>query len=186
LLRDAEIIVGSVAGLRTALIVVDGEGFIFTPTALYLEAEPNNQAAPNAMRLSRQQVAEALARLSPVAKAIAVAQASTPEEKQRINDLPLEVKSIKVDTQEFKKVDASLKEAPPVQFDLARQVRVFEPFLQYVELSLTGAAIQRHWLSIPTSIQKLGGTKEIEARLHTTFELIEKSSKLSSKPLDLS
>ncbi|MCX7111413.1 MAG: hypothetical protein NTX45_15055 [Proteobacteria bacterium] len=184
LLRDAEIIVGSVAGLRTALVVVDGDGFIFTPTALYLEAEPNNQAAPNAMRLSRQQVAEALARLSPVAKAIAVAQASTPEEKQRINDLPLEVKSIKVDTQEFKKVDASLKEAPPVQFDLARQVRVFEPFLQYVELSLTGAAIQRHRLSIPTSIQKLGGTKEIEARLHTTFELIEKSSKLSSKPLE--
>ena len=184
LLRDAKIIVGSVAGLRTALIVVDSEGFIFTPTALYLEAEPNNEAAPNAMRLTRQQVSEALARLSPVAKAIAVAQASTPEEKQRVNDLPLEVKSIKVDTQEFQKVDTSLKEAPPVRFDLARQVRVFEPYLQYVELSLTGAAIQRHRLSIPPSIQKLGGTKEIEARLHTTFELIEKSSKLSSKPLE--
>ena len=37
-----------------------------------------------------------------------------------------------------------IEEAPPVRFDLARQVRVFEPYLQYVELSLSGASIQRH------------------------------------------
>jgi hypothetical protein len=53
----------------------------------------------------------------------------------------------------------NLKEAPPVRFDLARQVRVFEPYLQYVELSLTGAAIQRHRLAIPPSIQKLGAAR---------------------------
>lgn len=83
-LRDAEIIVGSVAGLRTALIVVDGMGFTFTPTPLYLEAEPGDESAPNALRLCSAQVAEALARLSPVAKAIAAAQANTPVEKKRI------------------------------------------------------------------------------------------------------
>jgi hypothetical protein len=71
-----------------------------------------------------------------------------------------------------------------VRFDLARQVRVFEPYLQYVELSLTGAAIQRHRLAIPPIIQKLGGSKDLENRLRTTFELIEKGSKLSSKPLE--
>ncbi|MBK6286686.1 MAG: hypothetical protein IPF49_03380 [Gammaproteobacteria bacterium] len=61
---------------------------------------------------------------------------------------------------------------------------MFEPYLQYVELSLTGAAIQRHRLAIPASIQKLGGSKDLENRLRTTFELIEKGSKLSSKPLE--
>jgi hypothetical protein len=30
----------------------------------------------------------------------------------------------------------------PVRFDIARQVRVFNAYLQYVELKLTGAAIQ--------------------------------------------
>ena len=39
-LRDAGVSVRSASGLRTALIIVDGVGFIFTPTALYLEAEP--------------------------------------------------------------------------------------------------------------------------------------------------
>ena len=74
-LREARIVVRNAPGLRTALIIVDGQGLILTPTALYLESEPHGEVAPNAMRLSRQQVAEALARLSPAAKAIVQAQA---------------------------------------------------------------------------------------------------------------
>ena len=39
-------------------------------------------------------------------------------------------------------------------------------------------------MAIPPSIQKLGGSKDLESRLRTTFELIEKDSTLSSKPLE--
>jgi hypothetical protein len=166
------------------LVIVDNEGFIFTPTALYLEAEPTDSAASNAIRMSGEQVAQALARLSPAAKAIAVAQAKTPEAKQRIEALAVDVVSAPITQAKLAEVTTSLKEVPPVRFDLARQVRVFEPYLQYVELRLTGAAIQRHRLAIPPNIQKLGGSKDLENRLRTTFELIEKGSKLSSKPLE--
>ena len=184
LLLDAGISVHSSPGLRTALIVVDNDGYIFTPTALYLEAEPTDGAASNAIRMSGEQVAQALARLSPAAKAIAVAQAQTPEAKQRIEVLTVDVVSAPITPKKLAEVTTSLKAAPPVRFDLARQVRVFEPYLQYVELSLTGAAIQRHRLAIPSNIQELGGNKDLENRLRTTFELIEKGSKLSSKPLE--
>ena len=184
LLRNAGIAVRSAPGLRTALVIADDVGFIFTPTPLYLEAEPVPGAAPNAMRMSAAQVAEALARLSPAAKAIAVAQAGTPEEKRRIEALPDDVGSQQVTDQDFAAVEVSLEEAPPVRFDLARQVRVFEPYLQYVELSLTGVSIQRHRLAIPPAIQKLGGSKDLEGRLRTTFDLIEKGGKLSSKSLE--
>ena len=184
LLRDAGISLSSSPGMRTALVIVDEVGFIFTPTALYLEAEPTGSAAPNAIRMSCDQVAEALARLSPAARTIAVARAKTTEEKNRIETLPLDVGSARIDDEQFTEVGINLKEAPPVRFDLARQVRVFEPYLQYVELSLTGAAIQRHRLAIPPNIQKLGGGEDLEKRLHTTFDLIEKGSKLSSKPLE--
>lgn len=184
MLLDAGIVVNNAPGLRTALVIIDGNGFIFTPTALYLEAEQTDGAAFNAIRMSSEQVAEALARLSPAAKVIAAAQAKTPEEKKRIEELLVEVQSVKVTPAALAAVTASLEEVPPVSFDLARQVRVFEPYLQYVELSLTGAAIQRHRLAIPPNIQKLGGGKDLEDRLHTTFELIEKGSKLSSKPLE--
>jgi hypothetical protein len=184
LLLDAGIAVQSSPGLRTALVVVDNEGYVFTPTALYLEAEPSDGAASNAMRMSGEQVAQALARLSPAAKAIAVAQAKTPEAKQQIEALTVDVVSAPITVSKLAEVKTSLKEVPPVRFDLARQVRVFEPYLQYVELSLSGAAIQRHRMAIPLSIQKLGGSKDLESRLRTTFELIEKGSKLSSKPLE--
>jgi len=176
--------VQSSPGLRTALVIVDNEGYIFTPTALYLEAEPTGGVSSNAVRMSREQVAQALARLSPAAKAIAVAQADTPEAKQRIEAVTVDVVSAPITPKKLTEVSTNLKEVPPVRFDLARQVRVFEPYLQYVELSLTGAAIQRHRLAIPASIQKLGGSEELENRLRTTFDLIEKGSKLSSKPLE--
>ena len=184
LLVDAGIAVQSSPGLRTALVVVDNEGYIFTPTALYLEADPSDGHASNAMRMSGEQVAQALARLSPAAKAIAVAQAKTPEAKRQIAALTVDVVSAPITVAKLAEVTTSLKEVPPVRFDLARQVRVFEPYLQYVELSLSGAAIQRHRMAIPPSIQKLGGSKDLETRLRTTFDLIEKGSKLSSKPLE--
>lgn len=184
LLLDAGISVHSSPGLRTALVVVDNEGYIFTPTALYLEAEPSDDSASNAIRMSGEQVAQALARLSPAAKVIAVAQAKTPEAKQQIEALTVDVVSAPITQAKLAEVTTSLKEVPPVRFDLARQVRVFEPYLQYVELSLTGAAIQRHRLAIPPNIQKLGGSQDLENRLRTTFDLIEKGSKLSSKPLE--
>jgi hypothetical protein len=183
-LRDAGIVVNSTPGLRTGLMIVDHHGYIFTPTALYLEAEHRPAEAPNAMRLSEDQVKETLARLSPAAKAVAIALAKTDEEKQRIRNQAVEVPSARVADHEFTTVEKRLEEAPPVQFDIARQVRVFNAYLQYVDLKLIGAAIQRHRLAIPSSIQKLGGSKDLEGRLRTTFDLVEKGGALSSKALE--
>lgn len=183
-LRDARITVRSTPGLRTGLVIIDDEGYIFTPIALYLEADQRDTTAPNALRLSRNQVTEALARLSPAAKAIAMALAKSPEERERIKDQAVEVGSVEVAETQFAAVEQRLKEAPAVPFDVARQVRVFESYLQYVELGLTGVAIQRHRIAIPKVIQNLGADESVQARLKTTFELIERASALSSKAIE--
>lgn len=183
-LREAGIAVTSTPGLRTGLVIVDNAGYIFTPTALFLEAEDRPGDAPNAMRLTKDQATEALARLSPAAKSIAIAMARTPEDKERIRAQAVEIKSVPVEAKSISDVQRRLAEAPPVRFDVARQVRVFNAYLQYVDLKLEGAAIQRHRVAIPASIQKLGGAKDIEGRLKTTFDLIEKGGKLSSKVLE--
>ena len=67
---------------------------------------------------------------------------------------------------------------------MARQVRVFESYLQYVELRLPGVAIQRRRIAIPRNIQNLGSDESIQSRLNTTFELIEREGALSSKPIE--
>ena len=178
-LRDANIEVLTVHGMRTGLVIVDGEGYIFTPTALYLEAEDRPTDAPNAMRLSREQAKEALARLSPVAKAIAEALADTEEERKRIREQALEVPSEPVADQEVKEVGRRLTENPPVEFDIERQVRVYSSYLQYVEFELKGAALQRRRLTIPPGVLNLGDSEELRGRLRTTFEVVDKNSRIS-------
>lgn len=64
MLRKAGIEVRSTPGLRTGLAIIDDSGYIFTPTALYLEAEERSDASPNAMRLAK----DRLPRLLPVSR----------------------------------------------------------------------------------------------------------------------
>lgn len=184
-LQKAQITINHSPQIRGGLLLVDDQGFSFTPTALYLESENTNHDAYNAIRLTSEQVKEALARLSPVAKSIAIAQAESQEEKQRLKEIAVDIKSKPLEQIEFENLVKSITEVPPVEFDLARQVRVYSSYLQYVEIALSGAAIQRHKLVIPKNLQKLGGSnKEIENRLRTTFDLLEKDSSLSSKVLE--
>lgn len=183
-LRGAGIEPSHSPGFRSAVLIVDDAGWVFTPTALYLEPEPQSDETPNAIRLTSGQVREILLRLSPAARAEAVAAASTPEEAARLESIPLETCELPLGKEQFAQVKQAIEAAPPVKFDVARQVRVFEPYLQYVELSLTGAAVQRHRVRIPKSLQNLGASKDLEGKLKTTFDLIEKGSSLSSKVLE--
>lgn len=184
-LKDAGIRVEHIAGLRNGLIVADGQGYSYTPTALYLEREAERDEALNAMRLTPEQAAEAMARLSPASKAIAMAQADTEEKRKSIEAATSETKPVSVDKSVLDGISANLKAAPPARFDVARQVRVFQPHFQYVELSLTGAALQRHRLTIPKVIQNIGNDQKLKGRLKTTFELIDKDAEVSSKALDI-
>ena len=180
-LRDAGIEIRTISGLRTGLIVIDDTGYIFTPNALYLEADKRPDMAPNAMRLSEEQVKKALARLSPSAKVIAIAMAKTDEEREQIREQAVEMPSKKVEDANFVNVQKRLEEAPPANFDVVRQVRVYSAYMQYDEINLTGAAIQRH---IPQGIQRLGGSEDLEGRLKTTFDLIKRDGRLSSQKLE--
>ena len=46
-LRDAGIEIRTISGLRTGLIVIDDTGYIFTPNALFLEADKRPDTARN-------------------------------------------------------------------------------------------------------------------------------------------
>jgi hypothetical protein len=183
-LRGAGILVGQSPGFRSAVLIVDDNGWVFSPTALYLEAEPQTDETPNALHLTDAQVQELLIRLSPEAKRQAVADAETPDQAARIEATRFEGSQEPIKEHQLDSVRAAIEIAPPVSFDVARQVRVFEPYLQYVELTLSGAAIQRHRIRVPRALQSLGAASDLAGRLRTTFDLVEKSSQLSSKTIE--
>lgn len=184
LLQDAGLYLQHLSGLRNGLIVCDQVGYSYTPTALYLEKEATHHEALNAIRLMPAQIQEVMARLSPATQAIAIALADTPEQQAKIENFKTETQPQAVALAKICQIDQELKAVPPAKFDIARQVRVFQPHFQYVELSLTGAAIQRHKFSIPKSIQNLGADRDLAGRLNTTFDLIDKEASVSSKALD--
>ncbi len=55
---------------------------------------------------------EALARLSPAAKVIAMALAETPEQRDRIREQAVEVRSTELADDQFSEVSQKLKDAP--------------------------------------------------------------------------
>ncbi len=183
-LKNYKIRVNHSPGLRSGILIVDNQGWVFTPTALYLEAEPQSDETPNAVALSSEQIQELAMRLSPEEKQKAIDSAPTQEAAAKIASTPTELGIEQVNQQHFEHVDEAIKTAPPVKFNVVRQVRVFEPYLQYVEISLSGAALQRKRVRIPKTLLTLGTSKDLEGKLKTTFDLIEKGGKLSSKALE--
>jgi RNA-binding protein YhbY len=182
---SVSVVINNIPNLRFALIIVDGQGYSFSPTALYLESEQSTSLGFNAIKLTEQQVIEATTRLSPAAKAIALASCKTQEQREKIASTIPEIPNNPLDEQVIKRIDSSIKNNPLVKFDVTRQVRVYSSYLQYVELSMTGAAIQRRKISMPKSLQSVGtANTELEGRFNTSFDLLAKDNALSSKMLE--
>lgn len=183
-LQSAGITTQSSPSLRMGLLVVDDEGFVFTPTALLLEAENHDDQGMNAMRLAPQQAKEAMARLSPAAKAVALVMAKSDQERRHLESIVVENAPTAVPSETIEKIDKAIQEVPLTKFDVARKVRVYNTFLQYVEVELRNASIDKKRVAIPAEIQALGGGQELDGRLKSSFDLIAKNSSISSKPLN--
>jgi len=184
-LKVNNILLQHVESLRFALVVIDGKGYSFTPNALYLESDSANSLGFNAIKLTPGQVQEATVRLSPAAKSLAIAKCDDEVTKQELQSINTVIEQKLVDATTVTKIGQALKEAPPLKFDVSRQVRVYNAYLQYVEVSMTGAAIQRQKVAIPKILQSIGSSNdELEGRLKTSFDLLAKDNIMSSKKLE--
>jgi hypothetical protein len=177
ILQDAGLDIRHVAGLRAGVLVCDDDAWIFTPTALYVQDEIQSDETPNAMHLNKD-----------MADMIAIS--TSEEERLKASDgqadIPgeLELGSFSLTREQTATIEKSLKQIPPLPFDIARQVRVFEAYLQYVEITLDGCHLQHHKVNIPDEIVGLGADDDIVKRIHTTFDLITRDSDISSAELN--
>jgi hypothetical protein len=212
-LREAKVPVRQSSGLRIGVLVCDDEAWVFAPTALYVQAEVQSDETPNALALRAADVQRIASRLLPpipseskamllptVSPAVTQAleglpevlresivdamTATTKQIREEIVMAEIEIGHEAVQQNVLQKTERALEQAPPIAFDVARQVRVFEPYIQYVEISLRGCAIERHRVEVPKAIQGIDPSAELNSRLRTTFELIERSSDVSSKRLE--
>ena len=195
------------------MLACDDSVWIYAPTAQYVQTDVHSDETPNAIRLHGTDIPRLLhsvagdaeqssisALLKSDARLAALIETLSPDAQNEFESclnradevlLPdenraagVEIGHAELDHCELASIRASLEAAPPVSFDIARQVQVFEPYIQFVEIHLKGCAIQRKRIEIPKSIQALREDQELETRLRTTFELIERDSSISSKQLE--
>jgi hypothetical protein len=171
-LREAGCAVRQAPGLRIGVLVCDEQAWIFAPTALYVQAEVQSDETPNAVAIRGSDVDRLARNILPVACLPGLASAV------------VEIGHEEVPQDLLEQTQKALAQAPLVAFDVARQVRMFQPYIQYVEIHLRGCDIQRHRIEVPKSFQGIAPSAEMASRLRTTFDLIEKSSDASSKALE--
>jgi len=157
-------------GLRVGLFICDNKGWSYSPVALYVEDETFSDETPNAARLMPEQID-------------AFIKAVCPEEANLQADREREIGVEQLTEGEIKKVEENLKKAPPIRFDIMRQLRVFQPYIQYVTLKLQGCSINRREVKMPNDILNRNVGEQLQRRLKTSFNLVSNNSELSDKKL---
>lgn len=157
LLRKNEITIRQVDGLRIGTLICDNNGWIFTPTPLLIETEKDDINQPNAIRLSPDQIKSIM---HTVAKENGIG-------------------NILFNDNKLDSIKKSLEINPPLSFDIARQVRVFNSAIEFVEIKLQGCEIQRHTVKIPPELLVGEIDRQTARRLKAGFKIIENNSKLS-------
>ena len=184
LMKEDDIKIRNHNGLRIGLAIIDDQAWVFSPVALYIETEPDADELPNAVALSAEEAIRILLRVSDSARSEVIQRGADPKLVQEAKSVTVELSQFSDNSKKLEEVCKSLEQAPPVPFDVSRQVQVFEPYIQYVDLKLQGCSIQNHKMQLPPHILGLASTRDFEERLSTTFNLIEKSSSVSAKHLD--
>jgi hypothetical protein len=183
-------------GLRVGVLICDDRAWSFAPTALCVEEETQWDEHPNAVRLSREQAHMLAKAICPPTEQVqsAAQDDATPQEGKptapEISPRPQEeapqepeIGRRPMNELEIKRMEKGLEAAPPLKFDVARQVRVFQPYIQYVAVNLKGCSISRRQVQIPQYLLNLTDDKELESRLRTTFNVIDKTSSVSDSAL---
>lgn len=170
LLQDEGLIIRNSPGLRVGLLLCDDQAWAFSPAVLCVEDETREDQRPNAVSLS-------------TAQAKALVEAINPTQPTLFGPSPPEIGASQLDEESLERTEKSLKERPPQKFDIARIVRYYQSYFHYVEAHLQGLAINRRQVQLPKSLINITADKDLEARLRTTFNLIEKNSDLSDQTI---
>lgn len=142
-------------GVRIALLIADDVTLFFAPTPLLVEGGSDVQVRPNAVKLN----------LVPtdIARDMGLENAS---ERAAVGTIPISPTKIM-------ETSNDLVRNPPMKFDIARKVRVFNSQIEFVEFELRGHQIGKRKVNIPSDLLGLAKDDKTKKLLHSSFQLID-------------
>lgn len=178
LLTQNRVDVRHAAGLRIAIIMADERAWVYSPTPEIILEQPSTNIN-NAIQVSLEFAEQILLSVAPdvhhrssdkILSQDIIAENLTPE---------IGVESLT--TEDMIKVTQELKENPPQKFDAMRKVRVYQGYIQFAELSLTGCRLTSHTINIPNSLLNIAENSDLKNRVRSTCRLVENTSEFSNK-----
>lgn len=154
-------------GVRIGLVVSDDVTLVYSPTPRSIEAAPGEDEKP-----VTQETPNAILLGAPPADL----ERQLAGEDGSIGEHP-------ADEFTLRKVNKDLEKNPPRKFEITRTERVFNAKLEFVEFTLTGAALSRRKAPIPQHLLKLPGGADAQKVLEAHFRLIEKGGPIDDKKI---
>lgn len=142
-------------GARIGLVVTEAAVVVWAPTPLLVEAGPRAERTTNAIRLD----------FVPDGIRTEVGLGAKGVGGQTIGLDP--VRDADVDA-----VAKDIEQNPPMQFDVARKVRVFNARFEFVDLKVNGCLISRKKVALPAWLQPYIGGAKVEGLLKSQFTLL--------------
>ena len=139
-------------GLRMGLVIADDRTLLYAPTAAVVEAGPNTSGGANGMILDRPP--------KPVEAAVGLS-----------SDADRQIGRTALSDETVRAIKGDLQENPPQSFDITRRVRVFNAFIEFVELEVTGTELSRRTIPIPSHLLAVSDP-QTQQQLRATFRLV--------------
>ena len=186
-LRDKGVQVRQATGLRIGLLLRDDRGWLFAPTPLLVEHEGHRDETPNAVAVEPAQAERLLDAICPTSQSPPVSSHELAGDGDAAGDnlLRTEIGVTVVSQEQVQETQESLRENPPLKFDLARKVRVFNSFVEFAEFSFEGGSIDRRKVDLPERITRLVKDETIQNRLRTQFSLLGDTSKIAKRSKEI-
>jgi uncharacterized FlaG/YvyC family protein len=152
-------------GVRIALLIADDITLFYAPTPLLIEGGSDTQVRPNAVKLNL------------VPPNIASDMGLDNAGSATVGTNPVSPKKIM-------ETSNDLVRNPPMKFDIARKVRVFNAQIEFVEFELRGHQIGKRKVNIPSDLLGLAKDDKTKKLLHSSFQLIDdEDAKISGEEI---
>jgi len=164
--REKGTLISHQPGVRIGLLIADEEVIVFTPIPLLIETDSKQPDQPNAIRLEKLP--------ENVAKDLGLGPQGVIDQNVGLEKAP---------SKAIEKVSEELKLNPPMKFNVAKTILVFNSRFEFVEFELKNCFVSRKEVPLKSDLFGLAKSDKAYDSLRSSFKLIGKNSKISEKKL---
>ena len=167
--------VGHQPGIRIGCVISDNRTLIFSPSPLLIESGADDKPKTNGILLDY--IPEEIATEVGIIEDVEQSETTSVLDKDEFDEDKLYAQKIgleKVPTKQIEQIAENVDKDPPVAFDIARKVRVFNSRVEFVEFELIGCDFKRR--TIPLKSSFFAKNDKIQRLLQARFKVFNELS----------